>query len=88
MARHEHSAAGRGLGERTKGNYGREHKGSKSPFAGASPMETSAPGERWNNRPKGPSLRGGEQAQSGGGTPAETVDRVSRGDVAKHTGRD
>lgn len=71
-----------------RNNYGQEHKGAKSPFSSPSPMETRAPGERWDNRPKGPSLRDSNQNQSGGGKPADTVDRADRGDVAKHTGRD
>ncbi len=88
MARHPHSSAGRGLGERAKGNYGQEHKGSRSPFSGASPMETAAPGEKWANQPKGPTTRTGSTNQSGGGEPRQVVDKVSRGDVAKHSGRD
>ena len=71
-----------------RNNFGQENKGRKSPFAGSSPMETRAPGERWDNRPKGPSLRESNQNQSGGGKPADTVDRADRGDVAKHSGRD
>ena len=71
-----------------RNNFGQEHKGRKSPFAGSSPMETRAPGERWDNRVKGPSLRSSAQNQGGGGLPSETVDRSDRKDVAKHTGRD
>lgn len=69
-------------------NYGQQNRGSKSPFGGPSPMETCAQGERANNRPKGPSIRGGSQNQSGGGEPSEVVDEVSARDVKKHTGRD
>lgn len=87
MPRHPNSSAGRGLGARAKGNYGQENKGSKSPFKGPSPMETRAPGERANNRPSGPSIRGGSQNQSGGGKPKDTIDKASRGDLAKHLGR-
>lgn len=68
-------------------NFGQENRGSKSPFKGPSPMETMAPGERANNRPKGPSIRGGSQNQTGGGTPSETVDSASQKDLAKHSGR-
>lgn len=68
-------------------NYGQENRGSKSPFKGPSPMETQAPGERANNRPKGPSVRGGSQNQGGGGEPSEMVDKASRDDLAKHSGR-
>jgi hypothetical protein len=70
-----------------RNNYGQVNKGSKSPFSGPSPMETRAQGERFGNRPNGPSLRGGSQNQSGGGEPSETVDRESMKDVRKHTGR-
>ncbi len=70
-----------------RNNYGQENKGGKSPFT-ASPMETRAPGERWGNRPKGPSLRASSQNQSGGGKPRDTVDSADRKDVAAHTGRD
>lgn len=87
MARHPNSSAGRGLGARAKGNFGQEHKGSKSPFGGASPMETAAPGEHANNRPSGPSIRGGSQNQGGGGKPSESLDRTSKNDVRKHSGR-
>lgn len=68
-------------------NFGQENRGNRSPFGGASPMETRAPGERWDNRPKGPSLRASSQNQGGGGKPSETVDAAVRKDVAKHTGR-
>ncbi len=81
MARHEHTSAGRGLGDRAKGNFGQEHKGSRSPFAGPSPMETSAPGQD-RKPPRGPSLRGGRDLEV-----QEVVDRTSRGDVAKHGGK-
>ncbi len=81
MARHEHTSAGRGLGERTKGNFGQEHKGGRSPFAGPSPMETSAPGQN-RPQPKAPSLRGGRDLE-----PQPVIDRSSRGDEAKHSGK-
>ncbi len=71
-----------------RNNFGQEHRGAKSPFAGPSPMETAAQGERWGNRPKGPSLRASAQNQSGGGKPRDTVDAADRKDVAAHTGRD
>jgi len=71
-----------------RNNFGQEHKGGKSPMSGPSPMETAAQGERWDNRPRGPSLRDSAQNQSGGGKPADTVDRADRKDVAKHSGRD
>lgn len=87
MARHPHSSAGRGLGTRSKGNFGQENAGGKSPFK-PSPMETCAPGEGYGNRPKGPSLKGGSQNQSGGGEPSDSIDRVSKKDVARHSGRD
>ncbi|MDE2105362.1 MAG: hypothetical protein KGL39_49505 [Patescibacteria group bacterium] len=80
--RHPNSSAGSGLGGRAKGNFGQQNKGSKSPMSGASPMETAAPGERWKNQPKGPSIRGGRGLEA-----QPTVDKVSRADVAKHTGR-
>ena len=88
MARHPHSSAGRGMGSRAKGNFGQVNKGSKSPFGGASPMEICAPGEYMSNRPKGPSLRGGSQNQSGGGEPADSIDKTSKKDVGRHSGRD
>lgn len=81
MARHEHTSAGRGLGERAKGNFGQEHKGSRSPFAGPSPMETAAPGQN-RPQPKGHSIRGGRDLE-----PQQVVDRASERDVAKHSGR-
>lgn len=87
MARHPHSSAGRGLGSRSKGNYGQEHKGSKSPFRGASPMETRAPGERYSNQPRGPRLGSSGANQGGGGKPSESLDRASRKDEAKHLGK-
>lgn len=68
-------------------NFGQENRGSKSPFKGPSPMETQAPGERANNRPKGPSLGGRGANQSGGGEPCEVVDGASQKDLAKHSGR-
>ena len=83
MARHPNTSAGRGLGERSKGNYGQEHKGSKSPFRGESPMETAAPGEHFKNVPRGPSLRGDSSLAVQPG-----VDKASRRDVRLHTGRD
>lgn len=72
----------------SRNNFGQENRGSKSPFAGASPMETRAPGERWDNRVKGPSVRASSQNQGGGGKPSETVDAAVRRDVEAHTGRD
>lgn len=89
-SRGSHEARRKGVdGRRGSGsnNYGQEHRGAKSPFKSASPMETRAPGERANNRPKGPSLRDSDANQSGGGKPSETVDRASRTDLAKHLGR-
>ncbi len=83
MARHPNSSAGRGLGARTKGNYGQQQSGSKNPFKGASPMETMAPGCSPKDYPKGPSMRGGSQNQSGGGEPADSIDRTSRKAVAR-----
>jgi hypothetical protein len=71
-----------------RNNFGQQNRGGKSPFAGPSPMETAAQGERWNNRPKGPSLRNSAQNQSGGGKPRDTVDGAVRKDVDAHTGRD
>ena len=71
-----------------RNNFGQEHKGRKSPFGGPSPMETAAPGERWHNQPRGPSLRESNQNQSGGGKPRDTVDAADRRDVREHTGRD
>ena len=83
MARHPHTAAGRGFSGRDKAT-GYEHKGHKSPFAGASPTETAAPGEHFRNSPKGPRLNGGAAMQGGGGLPAQSVDRASKKDEAKH----
>ena len=88
MASHPHSSAGRGLGSRTKGNFGQENSSTKDPFKSASPMETCAQGEGYGNQPKGPSLRGGSQNQSGGGEPADSIDRESAKDVKRHSGRD
>lgn len=68
-------------------NFGQQNRGGKSPFK-PSPMETCAPGEHADNRPKGPSLKGGSQNQSGGGKPADTIDTADRRDVAEHSGRD
>ena len=46
-------------GTKALAEWARENrtKGSRSPFKGASPMETRAPGERANNLPRGPSNR-------------------------------
>ncbi len=78
---HEREGSGRN-------NFGQVNRGSKSPFGSASPMETSAPGERWRNQPNGPSLRESSQNQSGGGKPRDTVDGADKRDVREHTGRD
>jgi hypothetical protein len=88
MPSHPNSSAGRGLGPRTKGNYGQNRAGSKNPFKGASPNETNAPGENYDNCPKGPGMRGGSQNQSGGGEPMDAIDKTSRKDVGRHSGRD
>lgn len=87
MPSHPHSSAGRGLGPRTKGNYGQENSSTTNPFKSRSPMETFAQGGG-RDVPKGPSLRGGSQNQSGGGEPADAIDRESRKDVKRHSGRD
>lgn len=88
MPTHKHSSAGRGLGPRAKGNFGQENSSTKNPFKSASPMETCAQGEGYGNQPKGPSLKGGSQNQSGGGEPGDSIDRESKKDVARHTERD
>lgn len=72
---------------KSRHNFGQQNRGSKSPFK-ESPMETCAPGEGYGNRPKGPTLKGGQQNQSGGGKPSDTVDTADRRDVARHSGRD
>ena len=88
MPSHKNSSAGRGLGPRAKGNFGQENSSTTNPFKSASPMETMAQGERANNVPKGPSLKGGSQNQSGGGEPSDSIDEESRKDVKRHTERD
>jgi len=88
MPSHPNSSAGRGLGSRAKGNYGQNRAATKDPFRNPSPNETAAQGEGYGNRPKGPSLRGGSQNQSGGGEPMDSIDRESRKDVKRHSGRD
>lgn len=88
MPSHPNSSAGRGLGPRTKGNFGQENPSTKNPFKSASPMETAAQGEGYGNQPKGPSLKGGSQNQSGGGEPSGSIDRESKKDVGRHDKRD
>ena len=88
MPSHPNSSSGRGLGPRAKGNFGQENPGTKNPFKSPSPMETCAQGEGYGNQPKGPSLRGGSQNQSGGGEPMDAIDKESRKDVKRHSGRD
>ncbi|MDE2467954.1 MAG: hypothetical protein KGL35_04245 [Bradyrhizobium sp.] len=90
-SRGSHESRRKGVDHREgsgRNNYGQQNRGGRSPFAGPSPMESCAQGERANNRPKGPSIRGGSQNQSGGGEPGDTVDGADREDVRKHTGRD
>jgi hypothetical protein len=86
MPSHKNSSAGRGLGPRAKGNFGQENASTNNPFKSRSPMETSAQGEGYGNQPKGPSVKGGSQNQSGGGEPTDTVDKESRKDEKKHYG--
>jgi hypothetical protein len=85
---HPNSSAGRGLGPRAKGNFGQENAGTKDPFRNPSPMETMAQGERYKNQPTGPSVKGGSQNASGGGKPRDAIDRESKKDLKRHTGRE
>lgn len=87
MARHPNSSAGRGMGPRAKGNMGQQRSGAKNPFKGMSPTETCAPGCYPGEYAKGPYVRAGSQNQSGGGEPMDVVDRTSRKDVGRHSGK-
>ncbi len=89
-SRGSHEARRKGVDGREgsgRNNYGQEHRGKKSPFAGASPMEARAPGERYDNLPRGPRLGSSGANQGGGGKPSESLDSASRKDEAKHLGR-